>query len=366
MKSARQTQSPVSFPVTLVILMFKMTSEIEHSSPLTRTLKNRYEWRPNARLGKGSFGEVFRGRDIQSDKEVAIKMERKASQRSSCLKDEFERYFLLNTHVTTENGHLFGLPRIFDYFETSEYNVMVMELLGPDLDTLFKKCNKSFSVKTVCYIGIQLLHRIETIHSAKLIHRDIKPQNFVIGGLSDRKPHRDVIRIIDFGLAKTFTTDGKHHIKMKTGKSLVGTARYVSIRTHEGIDQSRRDDMESIGHLLMYFLLGEDLPWHRPPSDIEGNTSREKAVATYQWIGRKKKECPLDVLCQGMPLEFKTFMHHVRHGLEFHERPKYQYLRQLLETCFVNQGFDNDDRYDWDDLPELQVIQETCHDQQIQ
>jgi serine/threonine protein kinase len=310
-------------------------------------------------LGRGSFGEVFKAFHRDKDPirdQVALKVEKKSSIKGNCLRDEYDRYMLLQSELDSRHNHrhgdpLFGLPKVHEFFHTRNHNVLVLELLGHDLETLFRKCGKKFSLKTVLYIGMQLIQRIERIHEARLIHRDIKPQNFMTGRRDLGKPDRDVIHIIDFGLAKEYTLDGLNHIPMRTGKSLVGTARYVSIRTHEGFDQSRRDDLEAIGYLLMYFLLGENLPWHRPPShEICGNTEKEKVVATYQWIGRTKKAHPPEILCQGLPDELRIFMEHVKDGYEFHDKPKYQYLSQLLETCFWNQNFKHDNQYDWDQL----------------
>lgn len=133
---------------------------------------------------------------------------------------------------------------------------MVMDLLGKSLEDLFNLCGRKFSVKTVLMIAQQTIKRIEYIHSRRIIHRDIKPDNFGAG----RAKHAHRIFIIDFGLAKKFMSSDGKHIKYKDGKSLTGTARYASINTHIGIEQSRRDDMEGIGYVFMYFLRGS-LPW---------------------------------------------------------------------------------------------------------
>ena len=134
-----------------------------------------------------------------------------------------------------------------------KFHVMVMDLLGPSLEDLLQQCKRSLDLKTVLMIAIQMIKRIEKVHEERIIHRDIKPDNFLIGGTEATK---DSIYIIDFGLAKCYKNSEGEHIPYKDGKNLTGTARYASIATHKGIEQSRRDDLETIGHVVLYLLKG--------------------------------------------------------------------------------------------------------------
>ena len=155
----------------------------------------------------------------------------------------------------------------------------------------------------------------------------MKPDNFLIG----HGKKQNVVYVIDFGLAKRYR-DPKtgEHIPHKDNKSLTGTARYASVNAHLGIEQSRRDDLESIGHVLLYFLRGS-LPWQGQP----GRSKAEK----YANIKKQKKETSIEDLCKDQPDEFKEFMQYCR-GLNFTADPDYGYIINLFESCLKRHGFD--------------------------
>ena len=213
-------------------------------------------------------------------------------------------------------------------------NILIMELLGQSLENLFQSQNKSFSIKTACMLGIQIIDRLEYIHSRKIIHRDIKPDNFVMGrGL---KSH--IVYILDFGLAKKFwSSSHKSHIPFCRGKKLTGTARYASINALSGCEQSRRDDLESVGYIIMYFVRGS-LPWQ----GLKINRKEDR----YKKICEKKKETSAKELCNGFPNEFESFVSYTR-NLKFTELPNYDYLRNLLKTVINKSGCTIDFFYDW-------------------
>ena len=209
-----------------------------------------------------------------------------------------------------------------------------MELLGKSLEDIFQSQQKKFTLKTVCMIGIQMLDRLEFIHSKNIIHRDIKPDNFVLG--LDNKSH--IIYILDFGLSKKFRSSRTHqHIKFSVNKKLTGTARYASINALRGCEQSRRDDLEAIGYVLMYFLRGS-LPWQ----GLHVNKGEDR----YKKILVKKKGTSAEELCKTFPSEFAEYINYTR-NLEFEADPDYKFLRGLLTTVLEKQKCSFDFYYDW-------------------
>ena len=209
-----------------------------------------------------------------------------------------------------------------------------MELLGQSLEDLFQAQNKSFSIKTACMLGIQMVDRLEYLHSRKIIHRDIKPDNFCMGrGL---KSH--IVYILDFGLAKKYwSSSHKCHIPFITGKKLTGTARYASINALGGGEQSRKDDLESVGYIIMYFIKGS-LPWQ----GLKVNRKEDR----YKKIWEKKRQTSSKELCNGFPKELENFIEYTR-NLKFTEVPDYNYLRNLLKNVIKKSGFTIDYYYDW-------------------
>lgn len=185
-------------------------------------------------------------------------------------------------------------------------------------------------------VAKQMLSRVQTIHEKNLIYRDIKPDNFLIGRPNTKA--QNVIHVVDFGMAKQYRDPKtKQHIPYRERKSLSGTARYMSINTHLGREQSRRDDLEALGHVFMYFLRG-GLPWQ----GLKAATNKQK----YEKIGEKKQTTAIKDLCEGFPEEFNKYLSYVR-NLGFEDTPDYDYLRDLFTKALQSTGEVEDGEYDW-------------------
>uniref|UniRef100_A0A6N2N2N8 non-specific serine/threonine protein kinase n=1 Tax=Salix viminalis TaxID=40686 RepID=A0A6N2N2N8_SALVM len=243
------------------------------------------KFRLGRKIGSGSFGEIYLGTSIQTNEEVAIKLENVKTKHPQLLY-ESKLYKMLQGGIIVKLAA--GIPNVKWFGAEGDYNVLVMDLLGPSLEDLFNFCNRKLSLKTVLMLADQMINRVEFVHSKSFLHRDIKPDNFLMG--LGRRANQ--VYAIDFGLAKKYRDTSTHqHIPYRENKNLTGTARYASMNTHLGIEQSRRDDLESLGYALVYFLRGR--------------------------------------------------------SLRFDDKPDYAYLKRLFRDLFIREGFQFDYVFDW-------------------
>jgi serine/threonine protein kinase len=279
----------------------------------------------NKQLGKGGFGQIYLGRNFRENYPIAIKVE-ESSNRS---------HLHLEYEILKEIQGGVGIPRIFKYKQGHNHNYLLMELLGKSLDKLFSENDKSFSYKTIFQIGYQMVERIQYVHSKGYIHRDIKPGNFVVG----RGEKSKIIYLIDFGLSKRYIDpQTEKHIPYREGKGLTGTARYVSLFTHYGIEQARRDDIESIAFNLIYFAKGK-LPWQ----GVKTKNKKEK----HKKIMESKLAYSPDILCSNLPEEFVKLLKYSR-KLEFEQEPDYQSIKLMFKNYIVKNGGVMDMEFDWE------------------
>ncbi|KAH8989212.1 kinase-like domain-containing protein [Lactarius hatsudake] len=284
-------------------------------------------YRVGKKIGEGSFGVIFEGVNLLNSQSVAIKFEPRKAEAPQ-LRDECRSYRIL--------AGCTGIPQIYHFGQEGLHNILVIDLLGPSLEDLFDMCGRKFSIKTVCMAARQMITRVQTIHDKNLIYRDIKPDNFLVGRPGTKVAN--LVHVVDFGMAKQYRDPKtKQHIPYRERKSLSGTARYMSINTHLGREQSRRDDLESLGHVFMYFLRGS-LPWQ----GLKAATNKQK----YEKIGEKKQTTPIKDLCEGFPEEFGIYLNYVR-KLGFEETPDYEFLRELFAKVMKNNNDVDDGVYDW-------------------
>mmetsp|Transcript_18022 Transcript_18022/g.27008 ORF Transcript_18022/g.27008 Transcript_18022/m.27008 type:complete len:339 (+) Transcript_18022:158-1174(+) len=278
------------------------------------------------KISSGSFGDVYYGVNTLTNTPVAIKLENRKTPVEQLL-FEGRVYKLLK-------GGL-GIPHVHWCGKEGDFNVMVMDLLGSTLQELLDKCGGKFSLKTTLMLVLQMISRVEYLHSKNLVHRDIKPENFVIG----LRKRRGLVYMIDFGLAKKYRHHKtKEHIEYAADKkSLTGTARYASINSHAGVEQSRRDDMESLGYVFVYLVKGK-LPWQ----GIQAQTKSEK----YELIRKMKESTPVSTICEGLPDAFAKYLKLCRE-LGFKATPKYSQLKGLFTDLMKKKGYEMDFKYDW-------------------
>ena len=297
-------------------------SEVYNKRTVEIRVGGRY--RLGKKIGTGAFGEIFEGTDIFDNSSVAIKLEHNSVKYPQLL---FEAKLLKSIPGT-------GIPVMHWFGIAGEYNAMVMDLLGQNLEDLYNYCAKNFSLKTILMITIQMIERLKHVHDNHYIHRDIKPENFLIGKDTTAK----TIYLLDFGLAKRYRDEYTHiHIPLKENRNLTGTARYASCNAHNGLEQSRRDDMESIAYVILYFFR-KKLPWQ----GLKCKDKNEK----HAKIKEMKMSITPEKLFEGLPKEFADYLTMVK-KLGFEDEPAYKSYIQMFNKLFKAKEFEMDYIYDW-------------------
>jgi serine/threonine protein kinase len=273
-------------------------------------------------IAESSFGSVYEGIDIKTKNRVAIKLEERLKYNFL----EMEAYNLF-----TLKGY--GIIEVLSFGRNQKYNIMVQPLLGDSLYKLYLKCKKKFTLKDICLIGLQCLDRIEWIHKKNIIHRDIKPDNFLMGVKDPR-----IIYLIDFGLSKKYRSERtSKHIQFALTKKLTGTARYASINALKGFELSRRDDLESFCYMIIFFLI-KKLPW-------QGAKAQTQAKR-YKKIRESKEDFNINDHKDLIPTEFIKIFKYVK-SLKFDEEPNYNMIRNAFNKILIDVNYKENETFSW-------------------
>ena len=268
------------------------------------SFNSNHRFKLGRRIGGGAFGEIYEGTD-QSGTPVAVKLESVGCE-----------YPQLNYESRIYNSlrSVDGIPRLLYSGREGEFNVMVMERLGADLESVLQakpKCR--LSLASTVRIGVRALTILEQFHNHGFVHRDIKPDNFLLGFNDDTR-----LYLIDFGLSKYVRDSDGKHISANNRKRLTGTPRYASISNHKGRDQGRKDDLESLGFVLLYLLKGS-LPWQEVSSDYDKIMEMKQSMLRSESLFANTPSC------------FKQYFKYIA-TLGFPDRPDYGHMRDLLKV----------------------------------
>jgi casein kinase I family protein HRR25 len=307
-----------------------------------------FQYKIIKKVGSGAFGDVYK---CESLKEIgatfAMKCEEPDQEKKDRLKLEYNFYRDLNNnpiHKGIPKVYWYGITKINEpptkdkpYDQLVLKNVMVIEYLGPSLEKLFNYLHRSFTLKTILMIGIQAIERLEFIHNNGIIHRDIKPDNFLIGSNNDSK---ETIYLVDFGLSKKYIDLSNYEFNpFKNTRTFTGTYRFCSLRSHKRLEQSRRDDLESVGYMLIYFLKKE-LPWQGVKDDPKKKETRSNLIF------KLKKSLSLEEICQDCPKFMIDYIRYCR-MIKYTEVPNYEMLKSLFIDAMNENKYVLDYNFDW-------------------
>ena len=316
----------------------KIISPEEEEKLLSSTFFKKYK--PFYQKAHGSFSIIYEGINIETNEHVAIKLEPRNAQSENLLLQN-EIFYLYKLR------HCPGIVKIITTGRTKKYNILIEPLLGGTLYSLYLDQNKNFTLKDICLISLQCISRLESVHNKGIIHCDIKPENFCVG-LRDKR----IIYLIDFGISKKYRSDRtKKHIQFNITKTMCGTARYASMNALSGLQLSRRDDLESLSYMILYFLT-KKLPW-------QGITAKSLATR-YKKIYEKKFELEKWDKFLSLPRQIQNFIKYCR-NLGFSEDPNYKLMKNFFYDLMKQNEFVDDKNFSWIDdksilgskLPEL-------------
>ena len=260
------------------------------------------------KIGQGSFGKIYLASYKDNEKENEERLSNKFAIK--IMTAEYADYLMNEISIYEKINGIKNIPSLYDAGKEGKYNFIVMDLLEQSLEDIRLSYGDQMSLKLVIHLSLQMLQIIEDIHEKGIIHRDLKPANFL---LKTNENNISEIYLIDFGLAKSFLDDKQRHYMLKTNEDIVGTRRYMSINTHQGLSGSRRDDIESFGYIMMFLYHGI-LPWQNQKSVTEVVTIKQEIKWSSETIG-----------------DFMLILMYAR-NLGFTDKPNYTYIRNVLNN----------------------------------
>ena len=302
--------------------------ENEKDQPELTKINDEFQLIESEQLGGGAFGVVYKCISlIDSKKEFAAKVESNDS-----IKPQLNHEYKILKYLEGEEG----IPKSYLLKNIGFSTIMIFELLGPNLEDILKETKaKKFTYKTCGMILKQMNKRLNYIHDCGIIHRDLKPENFIVS----TNAREGIIYLIDFGLSKKFINPKtKEHIPFKTNRPIMGTAKYTSLNTHKGFEQSRRDDLESLAYIIIYFFYGQ-LPW----SNIKVKTKEEVFQKVYEIKSNYKD---LEEY-KNLPNELSDLIDYCT-NLEYEEKPNYFFIKTLAERMIGRSN--NEELFDWQNI----------------
>ncbi|XP_044316624.1 tau-tubulin kinase homolog Asator isoform X7 [Drosophila rhopaloa] len=321
------TPAPTPDPIQIQVARTVVGPKEKESSKMTsedllqpgHVVKER--WKVVRKIGGGGFGEIYEGQDLITREQVALKVE-SARQPKQVLKMEVAVLKKLQgkEHVC----------RFIGCGRNDRFNYVVMQLQGKNLAELRRAQPRgAFSLSTTLRLGLQILKAIESIHSVGFLHRDIKPSNFSVG----RLPYNcRRVYMLDFGLARQYTTGTGEVRCPRAAAGFRGTVRYASINAHRNREMGRHDDLWSLFYMLVEFVNGQ-LPWRK--------------IKDKEQVGLTKEKYDHRVLLKHLPSDLKQFLEHIQ-SLTYADRPDYAMLIGLFERCMKRRGVKESDPYDWE------------------
>ena len=288
-------------------------------------------------INAGSFGDIYLGRDSITGKEYAVKFDKNETPRT-------QKNFMKEYNIMKDIEGKGNFPKCTVALGSQNKigkTALIMDKLGPNIYQLFKICGRRLTVGSVTLLIQQMIKRLEELHNCGIIHRDIKPENFCLGGRDLKQ-----VYLIDFGLSRGYREDDYTHKPLIKNRGFVGTPRYASKNAHQGLTQSRRDDLEAVGYMCVFLMKGS-LPWQ--------NVKIKDKKLKHHFLHQKKSSINIGVLCEDLPVEFKLYLEEVR-NLKYDQTPQYNKLIRMFKDSQLERNLSS--RFCWESQADFVLIRD--------